>query len=281
MIQLGEFALHPMNDGFFRLDGGAMFGVVPRVLWKRRTTPDRSNRIKLGLRTLLVRTPNGTVLIDTGIGRRDDAKFRKIYGVTHRRPGVLARLAEAGVRPEEITTVVLTHLHFDHNGGSTMPVEGGRYVPTFPKARYVVQRGEWDDATHPTERTTASYLPESFLPLEEARKIDFVDGEAEIAPGIRVARTGGHTRCHQIVLLESGGRKAVYWGDLIPTTAHVDYPYIMGYDLYPTETLAQKRAWMPRAVGESWLQFWEHDPLVAAGTVYLEGGRLRVRPVGG
>ncbi len=279
MIQLGEFALHPLNDGFFRLDGGAMFGVVPRVLWKRRTTPDRTNRIKLGLRTVLLHTPRGYTLIDTGIGRREDAKFRKIYGVAQKRPGLLARLAELGVRREEVTTVVLTHLHFDHGGGNTMQVEG-RYVPTFPKARYVVQRGEWDDATHPTERTSASYLPESFLPLEEARQVDFVDGEAEVAPGIRVARTGGHTKNHQIVLLESAGRRAVYWGDLIPTTAHVDYPYIMGYDLYPTETLAKKKEWMPQAVEGEWLQFWEHDPLVACGTVYRDEGRFRIRPVG-
>lgn len=274
-MKLGAFDLDPLTDGSFRLDGGAMFGVVPKPLWARRARPDRLNRITLGLNPLLIRGAGRTILVDTGIGAKDDRKFRGMFAV--RQPqGLLTALAALGLAPADIDTVVLTHLHFDHAGGSTVRERDGRIVPTFPRARYLAQRGEWEDATHPSERTRASYLPPNFVPLQEEGRLDLLDGDAEVVPGVRVLVTGGHTHHHQVVRIESAGRTAIYWGDLIPTTAHVDLPYIMGYDLDPLQTLRKKKELVPRAVEEGWLCFWEHDPARPAGRIRYEGKRAVV-----
>ena len=275
-MQFGEFELIPLLDGFIRLDGGAMFGVVPKTLWERRAPADERNRITLGLRPLLVRGP-GQLLIDAGAGGKMDAKSAGIYGLDRTR-NLMHGLSAAGVAPADVDVVLASHLHFDHAGGFTTQDESGRLVPAFPNARYVARAGEWEDATHTHERNRASYLPENFLPLADAGVLELMHDDGPVADGIRVVRTGGHTMHHQIVFIESAGRTAVFAADLIPTTAHVDAAWIMGYDLYPMDTLAFKRAFVREAIEREYLVFFEHDPVVAAGYIRRENGRLYVEP---
>jgi glyoxylase-like metal-dependent hydrolase (beta-lactamase superfamily II) len=201
-----------------------------------------------------------------------DARSADIYGFD-RTQNLGVTLACAGVRADDIEIVLASHLHFDHAGGFTVKDASGASVPAFPKARYLINRGEWDDATHPHERNRASYFAENFVPLQEAGVVDFLEDDQEVAPGIRVRRTGGHTRFHQIVYLESGGKTGVFAADLLPTTAHVDVPWIMAYDLYPMETLEFKRAFVREAIDREYLIFFEHDPLVAAGYIREKNGR--------
>lgn len=274
---LGEFELFSLTDGFFALDGGAMFGIVPKPLWERRTPADARNRIRLGMRPLVVRTGQLTVLIDAGIGDKMSEKEHDIYAID-RGPALEEALAAAKLKPTDIDVVIATHLHFDHVGSLTMRVDG-RVVPRFPGARHVIRRLEWDDATHPHERNRASYLPDNFVPLAEAGLVDFVDGDGEVVPGISVWRTGGHTNHHQLVKIESGGKTAVFVADLIPTTAHVDPPWIMGYDLYPMDTLAYKKPFLREAIAREYVIFFEHDPAVPAGIIREQGSRLVVEPV--
>jgi glyoxylase-like metal-dependent hydrolase (beta-lactamase superfamily II) len=276
-VKVGSLELTPLFDGFFRLDGGAMFGVVPKPLWERRAPADERNRIRLGLRPLLVRGKK-TMIIDAGIGAKMDAKSVEIYGIDRSR-NLDHTLAEAGLEAADIDIVLASHLHFDHAGGFTAVGESGRIVPRFPRARYVVRTAEWEDATHPHERNRASYLPENFVPLAEAGVLDLVAGDEWIMPGVRVVRTGGHAMHHQIVMIESEGRTAVFAADLMPTTAHIDEPWIMGYDLYPMDTLAFKRQFVREAIEREYLVFFEHDPEVAAGYIRDENGRRRVERV--
>jgi glyoxylase-like metal-dependent hydrolase (beta-lactamase superfamily II) len=276
-VKFGSLELTPLFDGYFRLDGGAMFGVVPKPLWERRAPADERNRIRLGLRPLLVRGKK-TMIIDAGIGAKMDAKSVEIYGIDRSR-NLDHTLAEAGLEAADIDIVLASHLHFDHAGGFTAVGESGRIVPRFPRARYVVRTAEWEDATHPHERNRASYLPENFVPLAEAGVLDLVAGDKWIMPGVRVVRTGGHAMHHQIVMIESEGRTAVFAADLMPTTAHIDEPWIMGYDLYPMDTLAFKRQFVREAIEREYLVFFEHDPEVAAGYIRDENGRRRVERV--
>jgi glyoxylase-like metal-dependent hydrolase (beta-lactamase superfamily II) len=276
-VKVGSLELTPLFDGFFRLDGGAMFGVVPKPLWERRAPADERNRIRLGLRPLLVRGKK-TMIIDAGIGAKMDAKSVEIYGIDRSR-NLDHTLGEAGLEAADIDIVLASHLHFDHAGGFTAVGESGRIVPRFPRARYVVRTAEWEDATHPHERNRASYLPENFVPLAEAGVLDLVAGDEWIMPGVRVVRTGGHAMHHQIVMIESEGRTAVFAADLMPTTAHIDEPWIMGYDLYPMDTLAFKRQFVREAIEREYLVFFEHDPEVAAGYIRDENGRRRVERV--
>jgi glyoxylase-like metal-dependent hydrolase (beta-lactamase superfamily II) len=276
-VNFGNLELTPLSDGFFRLDGGAMFGVVPKPLWERRAPADERNRIRLGIRPLLIRGER-TMLIDAGIGTKMDPRSVDIYGID-RAHNLDHALAEAGVSPAEVDIVLASHLHFDHAGGFTSSDGGGAVEPRFPRARYVVRTAEWEDATHPHERNRASYLQENFVPLATAGVLDLVPGDETIMPGVRVVRTGGHTMHHQIVMIESGGRTAVFAADLIPTTAHVDEPWIMGYDLYPMDTLAFKRTFVREAIDREYLIVFEHDPDVAAGYIREENGRKRVERV--
>jgi len=268
---LGDLELIALFDGFFRLDGGAMFGVVPKPLWEKKTAADDRNRILLGMRPLIVRG-NRTMLIDAGLGGKDDAKFHDIYGVDRSR-NLEHTLAEAGLRPDDIDIVLASHLHFDHCGGFTYRDSAGTVRPTFPRAQYVVRRGEWEDATHPHERNRASYLPDNFVPLKDAGVLQLVDDDQTIMPGVRVQRTGGHCMHHQAIWMESGGRTAVFPADLLPTTAHLDNPWIMGYDLYPMDTLAAKKAFFRDVMAKNALVLFEHDPAVAAGYIREDKGK--------
>jgi methylmalonyl-CoA epimerase len=268
--QIGDLELTSLCDGFFGLDGGSMFGVVPRVLWQPKAPPDDKNRISLATRPLLVRGVR-TLLIDAGIGDKGDEKFRAMYAIERAR-NLDHALAEAGVAPEDIDIVLATHLHWDHVGGFTMRDAGGRVRPRFPRARYVVRRGEWEAATHPHERNRASYHAQDFVPLAEAGVLEMVDADQTIMPGVKVQRTGGHTADHQIIWMQSGGKRAVYAADLLPTTAHLPDAWILGFDLYPVESLAAKKTFKKDAGGET-LIFLPHDPTAAAGFLAEQNGR--------
>lgn len=272
---VGRLTVHTLEAGRQRLDGGAMFGVVPKPLWERRIAPDERNRIPLAMRCLLIEHDDGLVLVDSGLGNKEGEKFLGIYGVENKgadgRTALEDALAELGHRPEDVKTVVCTHLHFDHAGGNTWiaPDDPERRVqPAFPNARYVIHRREYEWATHTNERTAASYLPHNFVPLIEAGVVQTIDGPAgQIVPGVRVMVTPGHTPWHMAVLLESGGEGLLYPADTIPTAHHLPLPWVMGYDVEPLRTLESKRALCYRGMAEGWRIIFEHD----ADTV---GGRM-------
>ena len=268
---VGRLTCHALEGGVQRLDGGAMFGVVPKPLWERRIPPDARNRIPLALRCLLIEHDAGLVLVDTGLGNKEDAKFKDIYGVQNEgkdgRTQLEDALAELGHRPDAVRWVVNTHLHFDHAGGNTYRTPAGAVVPSFPNARYVVQRGELDFARRTNERTAASYLPHNFEPVS----FQLIEGEEEVLPGIHCLPTPGHVPYHQSVLVDSGGERACFLADLVPTSAHLPLPWIMGYDLQPLVTLESKRQLYRRAEAERWLLVFEHDPTIVAGRLGRDG----------
>jgi glyoxylase-like metal-dependent hydrolase (beta-lactamase superfamily II) len=268
---VGRLRCHALEGGMQHLDGGAMFGVVPKPLWERRIPADERNRIPLALRCLLVEHDDGLVLIDTGLGNKETPKFRDIYGVVNegiRGPTQLEdALFAVGHRPDDVRWVINTHLHFDHAGGNTYRDPAGAVVVSFPRARYVVQARELDFARHTNERTAASYLAPNFEPVS----FTLVDGEVEVLPGIRCLPTPGHVPYHQSILIESGGERACFVADLVPTSAHLPLPWIMGYDLEPLVTLELKRKLYQRAEAEGWLLCFEHDPEVVAGRLGREG----------
>jgi glyoxylase-like metal-dependent hydrolase (beta-lactamase superfamily II) len=281
---LGDFRIHALDAGLQRLDGGAMFGVVPKPLWERRIPADARNRIPLALRCLLVETPDALVLIDNGAGNKENEKFREIYGIENAatEPGHPTRLedaiAAAGFASDEITYMIDTHLHFDHAGGNTCIDADGQLRLSFPRARYVVQQGEYEWAHVRNERIQASYLPHNFDPVQDAGRFDFTTGEEELLPGVRLRPTPGHTPHHQSVILESRGETACFLADLIPTSAHLPLPWIMGYDVEPLVTLETKRALLAKARRERWLLVFEHDPVVAWGTLDPDSERPVLLP---
>jgi glyoxylase-like metal-dependent hydrolase (beta-lactamase superfamily II) len=267
--QIGRWTVHMISAGQLRLDGGAMFGIVPKPLWEKKSPSDERNRILLGMRCYLIEHDAGLVLIETGIGNKENPKFQDIYGVENvgadGRTALEDGLRAAGFRPEDVAIVIDTHLHFDHAGGNTYRDRAGKVHLTFPRARYIVQRGEYHYATHTNERTAGSYFAHNFVPVFEAGAFDFVDGEREIVPGIRVIPTPGHTPHHQSVLLDAGGERAFVIADLAPTSVHLPLPWIMGYDVEPLVTLETKRRILARAQAEDWLLVFIHDPQVAWG----------------
>ncbi|MBP7549951.1 MAG: MBL fold metallo-hydrolase [Gemmatimonadaceae bacterium] len=279
---LGRTRIHALQAGGQRLDGGAMFGVVPKTLWERRIPADERNRIALGMRCLLVEHPDGLVLIDTGIGNKEDAKFLDIYCTEASVPGhrsmLDAALAAAGFTAADVRVVINTHLHFDHAGGNTFRADDGRVAPAFPNARYVVHAGELDYATHTNERTAASYFPANWEPLRASGQLDIVDGTRELVPGIRYRHTPGHTPFHQSVMIEGGGETGVFLGDLCPTAAHVPLPWIMGYDVEPLRTLESKRALWADALPGGWLLVFEHDATTAWGRLGQGAKAHELRP---
>jgi glyoxylase-like metal-dependent hydrolase (beta-lactamase superfamily II) len=276
-IQFGELELTLLSDGFFYLDGGAMFGVIPRTFWAAKAPPDERNRIRMAMRTLLVKGAR-TMLVDAGSGDKLTAKQADVYRL-EREWNLQHSLAAAGVSPESIDIVLATHLHFDHAGGFTARGDDGVVRPRFPRAQYVVRRGEFEDAMNPNERTKGSYFPENYKPLADNNVLQLVDDDATIMPGVRVRRTGGHTMHHQMVVIESGGRTAVFVADLLPTAAHLPEVWIMGYDLFPLDTLNFKRAFLREAIEREYLILFEHDPDIAAGYIRERDGKRYIEPV--
>lgn len=256
----GERTITVLSDGLQRLDGGAMFGVVPRVLWEKRLPPDDRNRIRLGMNCLLVEGPEGRTVVETGAGGKDSEKFRDMYGL-ERDGGLPARLAEAGAAPDAIDRVVLTHLHFDHAGGATTwDADGETAIPAFPRARYFLHRGEFEAAMEPNARNEASYPRRNFAPLAEAGVVEWIEDGDEVAPGVSVIATPGHTAHHVSVAIDDGaGRKIVFLGDLVPTAHHLPGPWIMAYDLYPVTTLETKQRLLPVIHEADWLCALVHD----------------------
>jgi glyoxylase-like metal-dependent hydrolase (beta-lactamase superfamily II) len=280
--QLGDFRIHALDGGSQRLDGGAMFGVVPKPLWEKRIAADERNRIPLALRCLLVETGDALVLIDNGAGNKEDDKFTGIYGIDNasRDPTrwptrIEEALAQLGFAADDVDIVLDTHLHFDHAGGNTRRAGDGGIELSFPRARYMTQRGELEWSRIRNERIQASYLAHNFEPVVEAGRMDLIDGEVEVVPGISVMRTPGHTPHHQSVFVTSAGETACFLADVIPTSAHLPLPWIMGYDVEPLVTLESKRTLLARAREEQWLLVFEHDPVVPWGRL----DRAQKKPV--
>jgi len=274
---VGSLTVHALQAGLQQLDGGAMFGVVPKTLWERKIPADARNRIPLGMRCLLIEHADGLVLIDTGVGDKESEKFHGIYGVENAPLGGVgptqleSALAEAGFSAADVTLVINTHLHFDHAGGNTRSASDGGAVPSFPNARYVARRGEWDWAHRANERTSASYFPHNYEPLRAAGVLELVDADVELLAGISLRHTPGHTPHHQGVLIESSGERLFYLADLAPTTAHVPLPWIMGYDVEPLVTLESKRRLWAEATAERWTMVFEHDAVNAFGRILKDG----------
>jgi glyoxylase-like metal-dependent hydrolase (beta-lactamase superfamily II) len=288
-FSVGRLRCHALEGGRQRLDGGAMFGVVPRTLWKTRIEPDERNRIPLAMRCILIEHPDGLVLIDTGLGNKEDPKFLDIYGVENQglegATQLEDALASAGFLPRDVKWVINTHLHFDHAGGNTtmdpdLENDPRRHIrPTFPAATYVVQRGELEFARHTNERTRASYLPHNFDPVSAADRWQLLEGDRQILPGVSVRLTPGHVPYHQAVVIQDSGETAVFVGDLFPTSAHLPLPWIMGYDLEPLRTLESKRALLADAVRGGWRLIFEHDPRIVSGVPAQVGKAVELQEI--
>ena len=277
-MQLGSAEVTVVSDGTIRMDGGSMFGVVPKAIWGRLRPPDRKNRVEMGLNCLLIRSGGKNVLVDTGVGTKHQQRARSLYAM---RAGKLVRnLAQRGLRPRDIDLVVLTHLHFDHVGGCTRYRRGGEreLAPVFPRAMHLVQRADWQEATETNERTRPAYNPEDFLPLERAGQLELLDGDSELLPGLWARRTGGHTAGHQMAYLESEGEKAACLGDVIPTPDHLPLNYLTAFDMYPLESLDAKRRWLAEAERDNWLLFFDHGTDQVAGRLTRQEGRLSLTP---
>jgi len=275
-MQLGQFRLSVLSDGEFRLDGGAMFGVIPKVMWSPVKWCDERNRIRMATNCLLVEAGPDLVLVDTGKGDKQDAKFEELYGYQPG-PSLPDAIRAAGFELGDLTHVVLTHLHFDHCGWNTTRTAAGSFVPTFPRARYWLNRGEVEHARQPNERDRASYLPYNWEPLFAAGVVELFDDRTAIVAGVEAVKAPGHNADMCVVTIDGGGgAKAVFWADLVPHATHVPYPWIMSYDLYPVTTLESKRAWIPRAAEERWLCVFEHDADQPLGRIVEEKpGRFR------
>jgi len=263
---IGEIEVSLLSDGLYRLDGGAMFGVIPKTMWAKRLPPDEDNRINLGLISALVKTTKEIILIETGVGDHFDEKYCGIYCINHT-DNLLKGIAKIGMKTGDIDKVILSHMHFDHIGHNTRKNEAGKFVPTFENAEYVFQKKEWDFANDPPARVKASYLPHLWKPIEEAGQLRLIEGDVEITTGIRSVVTSGHTAGHQMLIIESGKKGAIFWGDLIPTSAHTDYPYIMGYDLFPLDTLRAKEKYIPYAIENDYISIWTHEPVFRYGRI--------------
>lgn len=266
-------SIHLLSDGTFKLDGGAMHGVVPRVLWEKQNAPDEKNRILLGLNCILVDQGREKILIEAGIGAGHSEKFASTFCIQKPR-SIQTDLRFLGLTPADITAVVVTHLHFDHAGG-LVDWKSGELL--FPNARVIIQEKEWEAAMHPHPKNQASYLPEFLTPLKRAR-LDLVDGEKEIAPGIKVFKTGGHTLGHQAVFIKSGIKTIAYLGDLVPTAAHVNPLWAMAYDIEPEKSISMKQTFLREGVSNDWMMVLVHDPHHPVGSVHLENQKFIYQP---
>lgn len=276
-FDLGDLQISVLEAGSFWLDGGAMFGVVPRPLWEKEHAPDERNRIRLALNILLVDDGRKRTLMDTGAGTKLDVKATEIYGLETR--PIDEVLAPAGLRPGDIDRVVNSHLHFDHAGGNTARDSGGKPVAALPNAEYLVQRAELKAALRPNERTRASYRPDDFEPLaEEEGRLRLVEGESDLGRGLRLRPAPGHSAGMQVLLVRDAGSTLAFLADLVPTAAHVRLPWIAAYDLEPLVSLASKKRLLAQALTEGWRLVFQHDSETALGVLEETGGRLRVRP---
>ena len=283
-LTLGDFELTVFSDGTYPLDGGAYFGVVPKVMWSKRVTADERNYVTSGLNSLLVRTGNRTVLIETGMGNKLSERMIKFYGQPAK---LLDNLAAAGTAPEDIDIVINSHLHFDHCGWNTVRDKNGKITAAFPRAKYYAPEGEWQYARHPSDRDSISFISENYDPLVESGQMTLLKGGEEIVPGISVQTFRGHTAHMQAIIVNGrpGGETrtgsiACYISDLIPTTAHIDLTWGMGFDLYPLDTIQSKKDYYARAIPEKWLTVFTHDPNVPWAHVEKDAqGKLIARPL--
>ncbi len=276
-FEFDDLTLMVLPTGTLRLDGGAMFGVVPRPLWEKEHRPDDANRILLAMNVLLVDDGKRKILIDTGAGDKWNSKQSRIFGFDL--IDAERYLEPAGVRPDQIDRVICTHLHFDHAGGNTFLNDQGEAVPTFPNAVYTVQKGELETARSRSERTRASYFPENYEPLAEDGRLQLLDGDGWLTGNLFVRLAPGHTPHMQVPMIRAGGKTFAYLADLVPTASHVRAPWIMGYDLEPLATLATKKRLLAEAVREDWRLVFEHDPAVPVGRLVEKNGRPSVAPV--
>lgn len=274
-MQFGDYRVEVIPTQAFGLDGGAMFGVVPRTLWSRVSTPDAENRIRLNTNCLYIETPTERIVVETGCGDKWTDKLRNIYNIAHA-PNLSEQLETiARVSPEDITIVVNTHLHFDHAGGNTRRDEAGAHVPTFPNARYLVSRGDYEHAENPTDRDRASYFPDDWRPLAETGQLELKEANYEVVEGLTMETVTGHNRTMQCMKLERGGQVLYNFADLVPTRHHVQPAWLMGYDLYPLETLENKKRLLPLAAHENWTCLFIHDPDQPLNRVVEETGKLK------
>jgi glyoxylase-like metal-dependent hydrolase (beta-lactamase superfamily II) len=255
-LTLGDFELIAVSDGTYRLDGGAFFGVVPKVMWEKKVKADAENYVPVGLNSVVVRTSEHTVLIETGIGDKLPERLIKIFGQPAK---LLDNLNAAGISPEDIDIVINSHLHFDHCGWNTM-IKDGRIVPTFPKAKYYAPEGEWQHGRLQLERDAISYMSENYDPLIKTGQMELLQGDQEIVPGISVRVFPGHTLHMQAVIIESGSQTACYISDLIPTSAHIDLTWVMAFDLLPLRTIESRKRYYAQSIPEKWLTMFTHDP---------------------
>lgn len=278
-MKIGSYEVSTVETGEFALDGGAMFGVVPKTLWSRQIPTDDKNRIDMRLRCLLLQGEGRNILIDNGMGTKWDEKMGAIYRLDHSRFNLEKGLAEHHLTTNDITDVVLTHLHFDHAGGSTQTASNGKVVPTFPKATYYVQKQNLEWGNNPTEKDRASYLKENWEPLQAAGVLKIVDGPGEILPGVAVRLFFGHTQAIQLPLINDGKNKIFFCGDVIPTSVHLPIPWVMAYDNFPLITMKEKREILTQAAEENWILVFEHCPLKAAAR--MEATDKGFRPIPG
>lgn len=274
-MRLGDIEFHIICAGHVMLDGGAMFGVIPRTLWEKKIAPDSRNRITLAMNCLLIYVGGKRILVETGAGDKWEPKLRDIYAIEPSR--LVNGLREYDLRPEDIDIVVNTHLHFDHCGGNTF-LDKDKVLPVFPNARYVVQSGEFEHARNPNERDRASYFDENYVPLESAGMLSLLEGDHTIVSGVELVVVPGHTAHMQCVKLTGGGKTALFFADLIPTTAHLPLPWIMGYDLYPMTTLENKKRWVPQVIREGWLALFGHDASAPAAYLREREGKWEAEP---
>ena len=275
-MKFGDYRVEIIPDCEFRLDGGAMFGVVPRNLWAKVAPPDDQNRIRMNMHCLFIESADERILVDTGIGEKWSDKYRAMYGIDRRRSFDDSLKTIAGVSSSEITIVINTHLHFDHAGGNTKLDETGQAVPSFPNARYFIAQAEYDHAEAPSERDRASYFADNWRPVKASGQLELKSGDYEVLPGLRMETYSGHNRSMQCARLEANGQTLFAFADLVPTRAHVPFAWVMGYDLYPVETVEAKKKLIPQAAHEDWTCLFYHDPAQALGRIEEVNGKFRV-----